>query len=136
VKHDCHSSCNGVLKFDGKFLVKGTFVLGCHFLCTTSPRNRSTVTFRKWTFLFLLAHTYSYVIARLKFRVFRDVKLWQVVLGVLKGHSFIIIISVKESKFLDFLSFEPKGKVITILRSTTNHSPNNAVSFPSKLESW
>lgn len=85
--------------------------------------------------MFLLAHTYSYVIAYLKFRVFRDVKLWQVVLGVLKGHSFIIV-SVKKPKFLDLLSFKPEGKVITILRSTRNCSPNNAVSFPSKLESW
>ena len=59
-----------VVSSEGKFLVKGTIFLGCHFLYTTSPQDRSTVMSQKWTFSILLAHTYFYVIAYLKFQEF------------------------------------------------------------------
>jgi hypothetical protein len=47
----------------------------------------------------------------MKFPVFRDVKLWHVVLGVLKGHSLFIFI-IKESTFLDFCPLTLKVKTL------------------------
>ena len=59
------------LQSEGKFLVKGTCFLGLpFFVCTTSPQDRSTVMSQKWTFFILLAHTYFYAVACLKFQVF------------------------------------------------------------------
>jgi hypothetical protein len=60
VNPDCSTSQSGVVQSEGKFLVKGIFVLGCHFLCTTSPQDRSALTSWKLTFFIVLAHIYFY----------------------------------------------------------------------------
>jgi hypothetical protein len=94
-----------LVQSEGKLLVKGTFVLGYHFLCTTSPQDRSTVTLGKWTFLmgtYILLCNCVFEVSSLQ-----GCEAWQVVLGVFKGHSFFIF-SVQESK-LDPLTLMMKA---------------------------
>ena len=63
----------------------------------------------------------------------RDVKLWQVVLGVFKGHSFIIV-SVKESKFLDCCPLTLKVKSLQSLVVLGTTHPTVQYHFPADLD--
>jgi hypothetical protein len=62
----------------------------------------------------------------------RDLKLWQVVLGTFKGHTFIIV-SVKESKFLDYCPLTLKVKSLQYLVVRRTIDPTMQCHFPADL---
>ena len=59
-------------------------------------------------------------------------KLWQVVLGVFKGHSFIIV-SVKDSKFLDYCPLILKVTSLQSLEVLGTTHPTMQCHFPVDL---